>query len=135
MNKKIFVIAFVAWSVIWAYFIARELFMKGGAKEYGVLLSRSLDGKRSYVTGDTLYEFIRFSGRCLPPGATYEWAGLEEGSLDKRRAAYYLYPLIEKRPAEYLLGYRIPRPTEGDYELFAGLDTERYILKKKAKVH
>lgn len=134
MNKKIFAILFLVWVLIWAHFIIRELFFKGGAAEYGSLISRSLDGKRSYVTGDSLYEFVRFSTHVLPEGASYEWAGSEEGSLDKRRAVYYLYPLMESKGAEYFLGYKTPRPTGGDYEIFAGLDADRYILRKKSKV-
>jgi len=41
---------------------------------------------------------------------------------------------MEGKSAEYLLGYKTTRPTGGNYELFAGLDTERYILKSKEKV-
>jgi hypothetical protein len=113
MKNKILTAILIAWVVIWISFTARELFAKGGLNDYRRLLSRSLEGKRSYVTGDRFYEFLVFCNEHLPNGASYELAGIEEGSHDQRRAAYYLYPHMKKKDAEYLL------------------DAGRYILKRK----
>lgn len=119
--------------ILWLSFIARELFWKGHFYDYMILLSRSLEGKRSYVTGDRFYEFLIFCNKNLPPVAEYEPLGLQEDSLDKRRATYYLYPHLEKKDAEFLLVYDRPDIRKSGYELFAELDEARYILKKKAK--
>lgn len=134
MRKKIFIVIFIAWVIVRASFVVREIFFKGGLCDWRELLSRSLDGKRSYVTGDRFYEFLAFCGRRLPEGATYEWVGTESGSHDQRRSAYYLYPHLEKKGrADFLLVCGKGAVPEGGYEIFDGLDHERYILKKMNK--
>lgn len=112
MKNDIFKIAFGVWVILWAWFLVRELFVKDNLDIYRALLQRSLEGKRSYVTGDRLYEFLMSCRNRMPEGSTYKIVGLEEGSLDRRRAAYYLYPDLESNEPAYIL------------------DTEKYILKK-----
>ena len=129
-NKILFVIA-VAWIALWAFFIAREIFLKGSINSYKALLSRSLEGKRSYLMGDRLYEFISFSMKELPENARYKLVGLEEGSVNQRRASYYLYPRIEAEDAPFILVYDNPDGKFIGYETFGALDGSRYILKKK----
>ena len=131
MIKKILLLIFAAWIVLWAHFICRDLFMKGSIKADRALLSRSLEGKRSYVTGDRLYEFLSFAMRELPEGARYKIVGLEEGSIDKPHAAYYLYPHIEDEGASFILVYDKAGENIPGYETFSSLDGSRYILKKK----
>ena len=113
LKNILFIAFFTAWVIIWISFNAREIFAKGGLNDYRNLLSRTLDGKRSYVTGDRFYAFLVSCNERLPDGAEYELAGVEEGSHDRRRAVYYLYPHMEKKDAEYLL------------------DAGRYILKRR----
>ena len=112
MRRNIFKIAFFVWAGLWAWFLVRELFVKDNIDTYKALLQRSLEGKRSYVTGDRLYEFLTFCRNKMPERSSYKIVGLEEGSLDKRRAAYYLYPDLETSEPSYIL------------------DAQKYILKK-----
>ncbi|MDP2913081.1 MAG: hypothetical protein Q8N91_03640, partial [Candidatus Omnitrophota bacterium] len=58
INKKILYTILTVWTVLWLHFMMRELFLKGSTHDYKRLLGRDLDGKRSYITGDRLYEFI-----------------------------------------------------------------------------
>lgn len=112
MKNNIFKIALLVWIVLWAWFIVRELFVKDGIETYKALLDRDLEGKRSYITGDRLYEFLNFCKKNMPEGSSYKMVGLEDGSIDKRRAVYYLYPDLESNEAGYVL------------------DAQKYILKK-----
>jgi len=112
MKNNIFKIALLVWIVLWAWFIVRDLFVKDNIETYKVLITRDLDGKRSYVTGDKLYEFLKFCRNNMPDGSSYKTVGLEEGSIEKRRAVYYLYPNLESSEPEYIL------------------DAQKYILKK-----
>lgn len=131
MKKNLFIIFFAVWVSIWAFLIQRELFVKGAANDYRALLSRDAEGKRSYVTGDRLYEFISFCNKNLPQGVPYKIVGLEGDSIDKRRVAYYLYPHLEKADAEFLLVMDGSSGFKNRYDLFSKLDERRYILKER----
>lgn len=132
MKYRILKLILAIWIMLWLAFTIRGLIKKGNFYDYKILLSRPLEGKRSYVTGDRFYTFLLFCNKNLPRGAGYGWIGIEEGSLDKRRAAYYLYPHLEKTDgAEFILVYDKPNMIIGGYEIFAKLDEARYILKKK----
>jgi hypothetical protein len=127
MRKLLYLIFFV-WVVLWALFGARELFIKGTIADYKALVAASLEEKRAYVTGKELYEFIDFCNRALPAGAAYSLVGMKEDSIDKRRAAYYLYPHIESKDSVYLLVFNAPAKVANGYRMFAKLDDTRYIL-------
>lgn len=132
INKKTFYIVLTVWVVLWLHFMMRELFLKGSIYDYKILLGRDLDGKRSYITGDRLYEFIVFSGRIIPAGATADFIGVEEDSVDRVRAAYYLFPVLIQKGANYMLVYDPPQAgVIRNYEPFAKLDDSRYVLKRK----
>ncbi|MDD5496506.1 MAG: hypothetical protein PHP46_05350 [Candidatus Omnitrophica bacterium] len=131
ISHAVLVIAFVAWIALWLMFTARELFFKNGLKDYKVLIHRPLEGKRSYVTGDRLYEFLDFCNNQLSGRDTYELIGLEDGSIEKRRAVYYLYPNLEKTGADNLIIYDVPFSAPKGYKRAAVLDETRYILRKK----
>lgn len=103
IKNKIFIAVLAAWVIIWASFTAREIFAKGGLRDYRELLSRTLEGKRAYVTGDRFYEFLASCNERLPAGAEYELIGVDRVSHYYHRAAYYLYPHMEKRGAEYII--------------------------------
>jgi len=131
MANRIFRIILIVWVVLWACFIVRELFVKKHIREYGTLLSRDAEGKRSFVTGDRLYGLLQASEKIIPAGSAYRLIGSEDGSLDKRRAAYYLYPRMEKEPAEYIIVYDLPVRLEPGYRIARQLDEKRYILKRE----
>ncbi len=126
-----FAVIFAVWIALWASFIMRELFRKGYFHDYKALLSRGLEGKQSYVTGDRFYEFLTFCNANLPKGATFNFVGVEEGSIDIRRAVYYLYPRLENADPEFILVYDASDARKAGYERYLKLDDRRYILKKR----
>jgi len=132
MKQKIFTIALLVWSLIWVWFIMRDLVIKKGMKDYSVLISRTLDGKRSYVTGDRLYEFIKFSINQIPAHDTFRVEGFDDGSIEHRRIVYYMYPRMEslENPG-YILVYDKPGYDNAAYEIAAKMDDSMYLLKKK----
>ena len=129
--KRIFAALFAAWVVLWLIFAVRELFVKGAARDYAYLLQRSLEGKRAHVTGERLYRFLAFAREVVPEGASYELVGLEEGSLDKRRATYYLYPRVEKPGADFVLVYNKDATRRGKYDEIGSIDASRHVRKGK----
>jgi len=139
--KTILKIAFAAWVVLWVSFTARELFVKGAFKDYRILISRSLEGKRSYVTDDKFYKFLTFCRENIPVGAAYSLAGMNKGpgkenidpSLLERRAFYYLYPDIPEEEGEYLLVYEERGIKRSAYYKYAVLSDNSYILKRPGR--
>ena len=111
----------------------REIFIKNNLREYKVLISRSFEGKRSYVTGDSLYEFLVFCNDKLPEGAAYKWTKTDKPDHARRRATYYLYPHLESEDAEFVLVFDDLFSARTDYGIFSKLDDTRYILKKNKK--
>lgn len=130
MRYRILKMLFAAWAAIWLYFIVRELFIKDNIAGYRALLGRSLEEKRSYVTGDALYSFINFCKANLPKGATYRIEGMEPGSIEMRRAVYYLYPLLEKSDPDYILEYAGAASARPGYSLV--LVSDGGCIMKKA---
>jgi hypothetical protein len=122
--------AFAVWVAAWLFLVARELFVKDNLRDYRELFGRSIDGKHAYVVGDKLYDFLALCQKTLPPGATYSLAGIEEGSLDKRRAVYMLYPALEKADADYLLVYGGSCTERSGYIVIAGTSGSECIMKR-----
>ena len=56
-----------------------------------------------------------FCKNKMPDRSNYKIVGLDEGSLDRRRAAYYLYPDLEAGSPAYIL------------------DAQKYVLKKTSE--
>jgi hypothetical protein len=122
----------MVWVALWLSFIARELFRKGYIHDYTVLLSRhSLEEKRSYVYGDDFYKFLIFCKNNLPEGSSFGLAGVREDSIDIRRASYYLYPNLSLNDGDFILVYNSRSLEREGYHLFASLDGNNYILKKR----
>ena len=119
-----------AWLIIWINFFIRDLTKAKYLKEYKVLLSRDATGKASYTYGDRLFEFLKFCNGSLPDGTSYDMAGVEDLSLDYRRAIYYLYPHLNKTEAEYILVFDKPGYTKNGYIPFKELDPSRFVLKR-----
>jgi hypothetical protein len=133
MKYKIFVLVFLIWVVLWISFLTRDIFVKGGLRDYKVLAHRSLEGKRAYVTGDSLYEFLVFCNDKLPERAAYRWVKTDKADHARRRATYYLYPHLESEEADFILVFNEPFSIRPGYEIFYKLDDTRYILKKQKK--
>jgi len=124
---------FAVWVILWISFLIREVFVKGGLRDYNILFGRSLEGKRSYVTGDKFYKFLVFCNDKLPDGAAYRWAKTDKTDHARRRSTYYLYPHLEAEAADFLLVFDEPFSVSSGYELFSKSDDTQYILKKKKK--
>lgn len=118
------------WIIVWAVFLARPFFKGALASDYSMLLKLSDEGKRAYVAGPKLYEFIRFCNQVIKKPSSYGVVGVEEDSLDHRRIRYYLYPNIEKAAPEFILVYGKRDHAQDGYKIFKILDLDRYILKK-----
>lgn len=130
MKYRILKILLAVWVALWIVFIAKELFVKGALGEYRNLLARPLEGKHSYITGEVLYSFLDICMRAVPEKAAYKLVGLEKGSLEQRRAAYYLYPRIESDHPEFILLYKTPNASYPDYEVVARMNATSCVLKK-----
>lgn len=123
-------IALAVWVVIWAVFLVRPAFKKDIIRDYSSLLKLSAEGKRAYVTGPRLYEFIVVCNQVMPKPSSYEIVGLEKDSLEHRRVKYYLYPNLEKADPEFILAYGIKDYERAGYGIFKILDLDRYILRR-----
>ncbi|MDO8525818.1 MAG: hypothetical protein Q7S07_04960 [Candidatus Omnitrophota bacterium] len=99
-------------------------------KDYKVLLSRDTVGKASYTYGDRLFEFLIFTEKSLPSGASYNLIGVDETSVDFRRVTYYLYPHFKEDDASYMLVFDKPGYKQAGFFLFKELDSSRFILKR-----
>lgn len=105
MKYGILKIVFAVWVGLWGFFFARELFIKDNLRDYRTLVTRNLEEKHAYVTGERLYDFLNSCKENLPERATYRLDGVEDGSIEKRRAVYYLYPLLESSDPDFILVY------------------------------
>jgi len=103
VKYRILKIIFLIWVALWVAFLIRELFVKNSVSDYAALLSRPLEGKHSYVTGDRLYDFIILCKKDIPEGATYKIVGVEAGSIEQRRITYYLYPRLESQDPDFIV--------------------------------
>lgn len=103
MKSILLKILLIVWVVLWAIFFIRELFVKNNARDYAALLSRTLEGKHAYVTGDKLYSFLLRCKKDMPDMAAYKIIGIDEGAIERRRAVYYLYPAIESDKPDFIV--------------------------------
>lgn len=131
MKKSLYIVLIMAWVILWVTFTMRELVVKKNMSDYAALFSMPLECKHAYVTGEKLYEFINFSNARLPENVSYRLIGIEDGSIDQRRAVYYLYPHMQKDDADFLLVFNGSHYAEKHYRRFAELDSERCILIKE----
>lgn len=123
-------VIFAAWVTLWLIFAARDMFYKTNFRDYKALISRSLEGKRSYIIGDGLYKFIEFCRKETPEGSAYGLEGIEKGEVDRVRVVYYLYPRIESADHDYIFVYNLPAFTREGFMPYKKLDDGSFILKK-----
>ena len=129
MNKKrIFAVIFVIWISLWLNFVFRDLIRKGRYDDYKELIGKDEIARYTHTYGEAYFEFLVFCKRSLPKDATYSLAGIEELSLDYRRAVYYLYPNILRENADYLLVFGLSDYSKSGYRMYKMLDNTRFIL-------
>jgi len=132
LNKRVaFRAVFVIWLILWINFIARDLFVKKNFRHYKELLKRDEARRRSYVYGDDFYNLLSLAADNIPENATFNLIGVEEFSIDYRRAIYFLYPRLESHEAEYSIVYNDQNYGSSLYALCAKLDEHSVILRKK----
>ena len=78
-------------------------FVKNNIRDYKTLLTRTLEGKHAYVTGDRLYEFLTYCKTQMPERSAYNIIGMDEGALESRRAVYYLYPNVSSTDPNFII--------------------------------
>ena len=103
MKQTLIKTLFIVWVVLWIGFLARELFVKNNIRDYKTLLTRTLEGKHAYVTGDRLYEFLTYCKTQMPERSAYNIIGMDEGALESRRAVYYLYPNVSSTDPNFII--------------------------------
>ena len=129
-QKNLFLLIFAAWVIIWLNFFIRDMTKDKYFKDYKILLSRDAIGKASYTYGDRLFGFLRFCDSSMPDNTSYCLEGIEDFSLDSRRAVYYLYPHLKEKRASYILVFDKPGYAKDGYVPFKELDPSRFILKR-----
>ncbi len=132
--NKIFKIIVAAWVAIAIFFTARGLIKqkdKSTFRDYVALARADWEGKKSFVLGKDLYEFLRFCELKLPEGAGYEIVGIPKDSIDRPRLVYYLYPYIEIDDPDFILIYKKPDFFKKGMHLYASLNRESFILRRK----
>jgi len=129
--NKVCKIFFIIWICFWVWFSARPYVLKGRTKEHSELLNASVEEKKSLIVGKQLYDFIRFVNQSLPSRSTYHMINIKPDTIDLRRSQYYLYPHVDVENPEYLLVFNITNLKREGYELFAMMERDYYILKKK----
>ena len=129
-HRHILLLLFIVWIVLWFNFLVRDMTKNKYFRDYGILLSTNAMGKASYTYGDRLFEFLKFCAKELPDGASYNLSGVDESSVDFRRAIYYLYPHFKNDEALYVLVFDKPGYAPEGYKIFKELDPSRFILKR-----
>ncbi|UCD55224.1 MAG: hypothetical protein JSV93_00055 [Candidatus Omnitrophota bacterium] len=130
MKKSVIPIVFIIWLVLWINFIARDFYKHGNFTRYKILARSNYEGKHAYTYGKHFYEFLKFAKNNIPEDAHYEFAGIEDLSLDSRRGIYYLYPRLKSGNPDYLLVYDAVRARKNGFKLHAKLDERRFVLRR-----
>ncbi|MCX5701397.1 MAG: hypothetical protein NTW64_00215 [Candidatus Omnitrophica bacterium] len=131
---KMFKIILAAWVLMWLFFNVRGLIVekdKSTLKDYISLASADWEGKRAIVFGENLYEFLKFCKANLPNEASYGIIGIPEDSIDLPRLVYYLYPSLQNKNPDFILVYKKPGFEKKEAYLYASLNKESFILKRK----
>lgn len=119
------------WIALWLLYLIRPYFKRDLITEYKTLISRPLEGKRSYAAGDKLYGFMIGCRKSIPEKRfTFSVAGLDDYPLCRCRMAYYLYPALLSGDAEYILVFEKPDYGKEGYAIFKRFGGDNYILKK-----
>jgi len=139
-NEKAWRYILGAWIFIWIFVFCKNLFVKGYLEDYKELLSRrNIDGMRGFVTGDGLYEFIKFCEISIPEEASFnygEHTGITCKGQADRRIRYYLYPRIKKeKMPDFILFFNgdtewVKGHADAAYKRYKTLDSNRYILMR-----
>ena len=101
--------------------------------EYKSLLFKSEEQRRALVYGSDLYTMLSLAKKNLPENTTFSIVGLENHSVEHRRAIYYLYPFSESQNPQYVLVYKTPGTSRKGYNKTISIDGDTFILVKVSK--
>jgi len=105
------------------------------------LAGKSLEQKRSAITGGDFYEFVDFCVKALPTGASWEACfsntvpNAFAGDWLTSKANFYLYPAVVAPDGQYKLVYKdgikkfVQRPGH-HYQVFARFKPDQFIIKE-----
>ena len=125
------IVAFLIWFILWANFIARDLYKKGYFTDYNILARSNSEEKHAYTYGRDFYELLKFAKNAIPENASYDFTGVKDFSVESRRGIYYMYPLLRNKNPDFLLVYDTRGFEKDGFRIYAELDDERFILKKE----
>jgi hypothetical protein len=94
------------------------------------LLREDADGRRAIAFGENFYRFLQFCKQKLPAHSAFRLVGVDDASIDRVRAIYYLYPCVASSSPEYILVYENATYREENADLHALLTPTQFILKK-----
>lgn len=131
---KIFRIILAVWVLAWLFSNVRGFIVekdKSTFKDYMGLVFADEEGKRAIVFGEDQYKFFKFCKANLPDQASYEIIGIPEDSIDLPRLNYYLYPSLRNQNPDFILVYKKAGFEKQENILYASLNKESFILKRK----
>ncbi|MDD5496547.1 MAG: hypothetical protein PHP46_05555 [Candidatus Omnitrophica bacterium] len=130
--RKLLGVCLMIWLVLWAVFFFAEN-KKGDYREFFALANKDLEGKRIYLMGQDFYEFVNFCRSTVPPGSTYEFAGMRLYAIEEVRAIYYLWPLraVTSDNEYYFVYGDFEVPDMSDFEKVAEFKDKAYIMKRR----
>ena len=120
---------FLAWIVLWVIFDIRPLVKNSYFRQYCALIGKSQEDRRALVYGKDLLVFLNYAKGVLPQGATYKLLGVDEGSVDRVRAYYHLYPNSKSDRPQFILAYHLGHFKEPGYTRFSAMNEQDSILK------
>ena len=118
------------WIPVWFFFLVWPL-RKDPSKlvDAFILIGADTEARRAYAYGEEFHAFIRFCRDRLPAGSTYRLVGIDDASIDRARAFYFLYPSLVTERAQFILVYKTPGYRENDTHRYASLNSGTVILR------
>jgi hypothetical protein len=128
--KKVVILVFVIWVVLWGFFLVRED-KDGQYAQLKRLYQADSMSKARVICGDELYAFVTYCSENIPKEATYGISGFDQFAIDEVRLKYYLWPreYVDDN-AEYLLYYKQNKPFIKGYSKNEIPGVDGYVFKK-----
>ena len=129
-RKNLIILFFFAWVLLWIIFAIRGN-KSGQYSDLGNCYTHpNYSDKIRYFLGNDFYEFISFSKRNLPPGATYDMPNLTKPDMPELQARYYLWPLrMTSQEPEFLLYFNSSYVPLNSFKLYKRFNNS-YILAR-----
>lgn len=134
LSKETFLkLVFTVWLVLWLFFLFRED-KEGQYRSLEYLYTHSHNERVRYLMGNELYDFLNFCKKNMPEASSYELAGIENLSIDRVRARYFLWPLKNvAENADFKIVYGKDEAIDDRYEEYKKYKEIGTLLIKKDK--